>query len=172
MVRTLRVLNELEARGLYSRWALGGAMGLTFYLEATQTEDVDVLVMIPTTPGRMLVDLGPLHAALKERGYAFDGEHVLIEGIPVQFIDVAPGSIEAEALAMAVETSLHGERLRVAPLEHLLAVAIRLQRGKDKVRLAKTFTETPEKVNFDRLEDILARYGLLERYREFRRLYG
>lgn len=60
-------------------------------------------------------------------------------------------------------TTLQGEVLRVAPLEHLLAVAIRLQRGKDKVRLAKAFTGTPDKVDFNRLEGILSRHKLLER---------
>jgi hypothetical protein len=172
MLGAIRVLNELEALGLYSKWALGGAMGLTFYLEATQTDDVDVLVMIPPVPGQLLVNLGPLHEALRARGCTFEGEHVVIAGILVQFIDVAPGSLEAEALDQAIERDMKGERLRIAPLEHLLAIAIRLQRGKDKVRLAKTFSETPEKVDFPRLTDILTRHGLLNRYDEFRRLYG
>lgn len=172
MLGTIRMLNELEAQGFYSKWALGGAMGLTFYLEATETDAIDVLVLIPPVPGQWLVNLDPLHAALRERGCLFEGEHVLIAGTLVQFIDVAPGSLEDEALALATETSLQGERLRVAPLEHLLAVAIRLQRGKDKVRLAKTFSETPDKVDFPRLEAVLSRHGLLDRYRDFRRLYG
>ncbi len=172
MITAIRMLNELESRGFYSKWALGGAMAITYYLEATETDDVDVLVLIPPVPGQTLVDLDPLYAELHARNCQFVGEHVLISGIPLQFIDVAPGSLEAEALEEAIETNLQGERLRVAPLEHLLAVAIRLQRGKDKVRLEKAFTETPDKVDFERLENILSRFGLLQRYREFRSRYG
>lgn len=172
MIGTIRMLNELEAVACYSKWALCGAMGLTYYLEATETEDIDVLVLIPSSPDHILVDLAPLNAELKSRGCVFVGEHVMMAGTPVQFIDVAPGSLEAEALEHAIETTLQGERLRVAPLEHLLASSIRLQRGKDKIRLEKAFTETPDKVDFARLEDILARHGLLERYKEFRTRYG
>lgn len=168
----MQVLNELEAQGKLVKWALGGAMGLTYYLEATETDDVDVLVLIPPRAGQLLVDLGPLHEDLRGRGYGFRDEHVIIENVPVQFIDVTPGSLEAEALERAVETEFHGVRLRVAPLEHLLSIAIRLQRAKDKIRLAKAFTETPEKVNFPMLEDILSRHGLAARYLAFRRQYG
>jgi hypothetical protein len=36
--------------------------------------------------------------------------------ILVQFIDVAPGSLEAEAMDQAIQRDIKGERLRIAPL--------------------------------------------------------
>jgi hypothetical protein len=42
MERTLQVLNELEKSGVLTRYAIGGAMGATFYIEPVLTFDLDV----------------------------------------------------------------------------------------------------------------------------------
>jgi hypothetical protein len=44
--RTLAVINEMQADGVIGRYALGGAVGATFYLEPVRTVDVDVFVAI------------------------------------------------------------------------------------------------------------------------------
>jgi len=41
MERTLRVLNELERAGVFSRYGIGGAMGATSYAEPVLTFDLD-----------------------------------------------------------------------------------------------------------------------------------
>ena len=40
----IAVLNEMEANGVIDRYAIGGAVGATFYLEPVATLDVDVFV--------------------------------------------------------------------------------------------------------------------------------
>jgi hypothetical protein len=40
MKPTLQVLNELEGSGVIERYAIGGAMGATFYVEPLLTFDV------------------------------------------------------------------------------------------------------------------------------------
>ncbi len=40
MKRTLKVLNELEKEGVFSRYAIGGAMAATFYVEPLLTFDL------------------------------------------------------------------------------------------------------------------------------------
>lgn len=84
MERTLKVLNELEHAGVLSRYAIGGAMGATFYAEPLLTFDLDVFVVLPQTPGGLLT-LTSLYDALRTRGYAEEGECVNVEGVPVQF---------------------------------------------------------------------------------------
>lgn len=42
MEATLRVLNELEQTEVMSRYAIGGAMAATFYVEPLLTFDLDV----------------------------------------------------------------------------------------------------------------------------------
>ena len=64
MERTLQVLNELERDGILSRYAIGGAMGATFYIEPLLTFDLDILVLLPEAKGELLT-LTPLYEALR-----------------------------------------------------------------------------------------------------------
>jgi hypothetical protein len=47
MQRTLQILNELEQSGSMSRYAIGGAMGATFYIEPLMTYDLDIFLLLP-----------------------------------------------------------------------------------------------------------------------------
>src|SRR2546423_12793939 len=100
MKRTLEILNELEKEGVFSRYAIGGAMGATFYVEPLLTFDLDVFVVLPQTESGLLT-LAPLYEALRGRGYLKEeGECVLIEGVPVQFLPAYNALLE-EALKEA-----------------------------------------------------------------------
>ncbi len=54
MEKTLQVLNALERDGLFRRYAIGGAMAATFYIEPVLTFDLDVFILLPKTPGDLL----------------------------------------------------------------------------------------------------------------------
>ena len=54
MKRTLQVLNELERDGVVERYAIGGAMGATFYVGPLLTFDLDVFVIFPQDASAML----------------------------------------------------------------------------------------------------------------------
>ncbi len=62
METTLRVLNDLERAGVVSRYAIGGAMGATFYIEPVLTFDLDVFIVLPGMSGG-LQTLSPLYEA-------------------------------------------------------------------------------------------------------------
>ena len=49
MEGTLKVLNDLEREGIISRYAIGGAMGATFYVEPLLTFDLDIFLILPQT---------------------------------------------------------------------------------------------------------------------------
>ena len=66
------------------------------------TYDLDVFVLLPQTAGGLLT-LSPICEALKRRGCAEEGECLLIEGMPVQFLP-AYNLLLAEALAESRET--------------------------------------------------------------------
>jgi hypothetical protein len=83
MKRTLQILNELERDGLIGGYAIGGAMGATFYVEPLLTFDLEVFVVVPGNSSD-LISLTPLYDSLRARGYAEDGECVIVEGVPVQ----------------------------------------------------------------------------------------
>src|SRR5437762_12232264 len=93
MRRTLEILNELEREGVFSRYAIGGAMAATFYTEPVLTFDLDVFVLLSASTGK-LVSLASTYEALRQRGYKEEKECVLIEGVPGQFLPAYNAVIE------------------------------------------------------------------------------
>ena len=156
METTLRVLNDLERAGVVRRYAIGGAMGATFYVEPVLTFDLDVFVVLPQTSGGLLT-LAPLYEALRARGYCEEKECVNIAGVPVQFLPAYNALLE-EALAEARETRYEATLTRVLRAEHLLAIALQTGRDKDRerVRLLREQASLDQKY----LAAILARHGL------------
>src|SRR5688500_3412987 len=141
MKRTLQVLNELERGGVIDRYAIGGAMGATFYVEPLLTFDLDVFVVLPQSPAGLL-SLAPLYEALRAQGYIEEGECVLIEGVPVQFLP-AYNALLDEALGEARETSYEDTPTRVVRAEHLIAICLQTARDKDRERV-RIFREQAE----------------------------
>jgi hypothetical protein len=50
MKATLQVINQMQADGIIGQYAIGGAIGATFYLEPTATFDVEVFVSLRNAP--------------------------------------------------------------------------------------------------------------------------
>ena len=156
METTLQVLNDLERAGVVSRYAIGGAMGATFYAEPVLTFDLDVFVVLPQTSGGLLT-LASLYEALRARGYREEKECVNIEGVPVQFLP-AYNALLDEALAEARETRYETTPTRVLRAEHLLAIA--LQTGRDKDRERVRLLREQAVLDQEYLAAVLARHGL------------
>jgi hypothetical protein len=133
MKLTLQVLNELERSGVMERYAIGGAIGATFYVEPLLTFDLDVFVILPQQ-GTGLLSLAPIYGALRARGYSEEGECVLIEGVPVQFLPAYNALLE-EAMRDACETSYEKTFTRVIRAEHLVAICLQTGRDKDRERV-------------------------------------
>lgn len=91
---------ERRSDRVFSRYAIGGAMAATFYVEPLLTFDLAVFVVLPTSPGGLL-SLTSIYEALRARGYAEEGEGVSIEGVPVQFLPVFNALLLEEALTEA-----------------------------------------------------------------------
>jgi hypothetical protein len=161
MKRTLEVLNDLETQGVFSRYALGGAMAATFYTEPVLTFDLDVFVLLPSS-GTTLVSLSAIYEALRNRGYREDQETVLIEGVPVQFLPAYNPLIE-EAVTQAKEIDYEGVPTRVARAEFLIAICLQTGRAKDRARVAALREQAT--VDPPLLADILKRHQLEEKWK-------
>jgi len=155
--RTLQVLNEMERDGVFTRYAIGGAMGATFYTEPLLTFDLDVFVVLPQTPGGLLT-LAPLYDALRARGYSEqENECIRIEGVPVQFLPAYNALLE-EALKEAQEIMYEDVPARVLRSEHLLAICLQAGRSKDRERVRILREQAKLDQNF--LADVLRRHQL------------
>jgi hypothetical protein len=161
--RTLEVLNDLEREGIFSRYAIGGAMGAIFYTEPFLTFDLDVFVVLPPTAGGLLT-LAPIYDALSAHGHTEENECVLIEGIPVQFLPAYNALVE-EALNKAQEVMFEGVPTRVLRSEHLVAICMQTGRTKDRDRVRILREQAKLDLNF--LAEILRRHQLEERWKRW-----
>ncbi len=156
MKATIAVLNDLEAKGVVNRYAIGGAMGAMFYVEPVATYDLDIFVVLPAIPSGLLM-LTPIYDALGQRGYEPKDEHVVIEGIPVQFLPAYNPLLE-EALARARTVEVEGMPTRVLQIEHLICVSVQVGRSKDRERVQLLMEEG--QVDLKLLAEICSRHHL------------
>lgn len=159
MHSALKALNRLVQDGVIRSYAIGGAIGASFYLPAMQTEDVDVFVFLPEASS-LLVSLESVYASLKALGGAVDREFVRFDEWPVQILTDATPLI-AEAIRDATDVDFEGIPTRVFRPEHLCAIALQTGRAKDYARVSM-FLEQNE-VDRTLLSEIVARYDLKER---------
>jgi hypothetical protein len=161
---TIAAINQMLADGIIERYAIGGAVAATFYLEPVATLDVDIFVAFRPELGRLLASPQPIFDYLKARGGKMEGEYIVVAGWPVQFLPATGGLLE-EALAQAVVKDVAGTGVSVFTPEHLAAIALQTGRAKDKARLLQ-FVETGVLEN-SRLQAILARHGLQPAWQRF-----
>jgi len=102
---TLEAINQMQADGVIGKYAIGGAVGATLYLEPAATLDVDIFVTLPSAPANLLLSLGPIYDYLKARGGTAKDEHIVIGGWPVQFLPPS-NDLEREAIAESVATDV------------------------------------------------------------------
>ena len=160
----IRTINQMQADGVIERYAIGGAVGATFYLEPVATLDVDIFINFKPEAGSLLVSPQPVFDYLKTRGGVMEGEHIVIAGWPVQFLPPNSPLVE-EALAQAVEKDVSGTPARVFTAEHLAAIALQTGRAKDKARLL-LFSESGA-LDTVRFREILARHNLAAAWQKF-----
>ncbi|MBN1510876.1 MAG: hypothetical protein JXB13_02590, partial [Phycisphaerae bacterium] len=86
ITEVIATINQMAAEGVIDRYAIGGAVGATFYLEPVATLDVDIFVSFKSEPGQSVISPQPLFDHLAARGHRLDGEYVAIGGWPVQFL--------------------------------------------------------------------------------------
>jgi hypothetical protein len=164
----IQAVNQMQADGVIERYAIGGAVGATFYLEPVATLDVDIFIGFKPAPGSLLINPQPIFDYLKAKGCAMEGEYVVIGGWPVQFLPSGHPLVE-EALRDCATKDIDGTPVCVFSAEHLAAIALQTNRAKDKARLLQ-FIEAGA-LEADRFQAILARHGLLDSWRKFDRQF-
>ena len=160
----IRTVNQMKADGVITNYAIGGAVGATFYLEPVSTLDVDIFIEVHALTGSSIISLEPIFSYLRERGCKMEGEYVVVSGWPVQFLPPTGPLIE-EALARAVEVDIEGIPARVFTAEYLAAIALQTGRAKDKARVLQ-FIEA-RALDLSSFEAIIAKHGLEQQWHQF-----
>jgi len=154
----LRVLNDMKQARVVEDYAVAGAMAMVFWTEPVPTFDLDVLVFLSGGEGP-IVSLAPIYNWAADRGYSTQAEHVILEGVPVQFLP-AHDELADEAIERAATLQYEGVPVRVVRPEYL--VALYLEPGARTMKRrerAAALRESPA-VDPAVLEGLLERFGL------------
>ena len=157
-VGALVALNDMKRDGIVEDYAIAGAMALVFWAEPVPTYDLDVLVFLPEA-NSPIVSLAPIYDWASARGYATSSEHVLISGVPVQFLP-SHGPLADEAIESAAALEYEGVRVRVVRAEYL--AALYLEPGARTLKRRERAAALREAPAFDvsLFEDLARRFGL------------
>lgn len=161
MEKTLAVINQLKTHGVIKDYAVGGGMAAMFYMEPVLTYDLDVFCILPGEHERLDV-LAPIYKWADSAGYKTFKEHLMIEGLPVQFIPVYNDLIK-EAVENAVEKKIGLVKVRVVSPEYLIAIMVQTGRKKDGINIGKMLNEAD--INKRVLFKILGKHGLCAKFK-------
>ena len=170
MEKVLEILNRMQADGVIEKYAIGGGIAAIRYLEAYQTDDIDVFVLPVVLGEGGLVSLEPIYTYLENLGYhsVEEGIGVLIGDWPVQFLP-AFRSVQDEAVVQAEQVAFGQSSARIFSAEHLAAELLRSGREKDLLRVINLFRS--EEVNVEVFRDIIHRHGLDGKWSELASRY-
>lgn len=168
MQDTLKILLQLRTEGMIGRFAIGGAVAASFYVESVATEDLDVYAFLqPASSG--LLTLTPLYERLRQLGGMVVNEHVVVHGWPLQILPPYNPLIEA-AVMSALEQKFHDVMVPVATAAYLCAIALQTGRAKDYQRVNALLEAGC--VDASVLEKLVREYALQERWNQYVRRYG
>lgn len=164
MKEALEVLNSLKDKALIDDYAVGGGIATIFYTEPVFTYDLDVFVIVKSEAAGKIISLSSVYDYLTNKGYSWKGEHIIIGGLPVQFIPVESG-IEREAIDNSKDVTYSGVKTKILSAEYLIAIALKAGRRKDFDKIGRLVEQT--KIDKKTLEAILKKYHLLDKFKKW-----
>lgn len=167
MKETLQKINELVELGILEKYAIAGGMGQFYYIEPSVTYDLDLIIHI-SGEERTLNPLRKIYEWADKNNYKPLKEHIIIEGIPVQFI-LEYNDLVIAALNNRSKIKLYHEETYILKPEYLMAIMLQTGRSTDKERLAKFLTEFD--YDKDLFSAILYKFDLLEVFNKFNKMY-
>jgi hypothetical protein len=168
--KAIRVVNQLRDEGVITKYAVGGAVGAVFYIEPTQTQDIDIFIYLEVEQGSLLISTNRITDRLKELGYTlWKEDKLIVENWPIQFLP-ATKPVERDAVENAIEKPLaEGVKAFVPPPEYLMLIAIDLRRPKDIMRLYQFHSEQVYDPN--KLKALLEKHRLTEQWEKILSLF-
>lgn len=167
MKETLQKINELVELGILEKYAIAGGMGQFYYIEPSVTYDLDLIIHIPIEEST-LNPLSKIYEWADKNNYKPLKEHIIIEGIPVQFL-LEYNDLVTAALNNRSKIKLFDEETYILKPEYLMAIMLQTGRSTDKERLTKFLTEAD--YNKDIFSAILNKFDLMNTFNKFNKRY-
>jgi hypothetical protein len=166
MKNALKKINELIKTGILDKYAIAGGMAQFYYIEPSVTYDLDLIIHIPGQENN-LDPLKEIYAWADENNYKSIKEHIIIEGIPVQFL-LAYNDLVKTALKERRKIKIFDVDTFILKPEYLMAILLQTGRLTDKERLAKFLTDA--KYDNDKFLSILEKFDLSGAYNKFKKI--
>jgi len=162
MKKTLQKINELVALNIIDEYAITGGIAHFYYIEPSVTYDLDLIVNVNKS-SNSLMPFEEIYKWTEKNNYKSEKEHILIEGIPVQFL-LPYNDLIAEALKNKKAITIFNEDTFIIEPEYLMAIMIQTGRASDKERLVRFVDEAVfDKQNF---LEIISKFNLYEIYKK------
>ncbi|MDQ3021596.1 MAG: hypothetical protein M3R36_13660 [Bacteroidota bacterium] len=161
MEKTFQIINQLKEAGIIKDYAVAGAVASIFYIEPITTYDLDIMIVLKEESDS-LISLSPIYDWFGKKGFKFDKEHIIIEGVPVQFIPVY-NELVNEAISNSLEKKFANTLIKVIGPEYLIAIMVQTFRQKDKERIIRFIEES--EINNELINEILKKYNLSDKYK-------
>ncbi|HMU33570.1 MAG TPA: hypothetical protein PKC89_06880 [Pyrinomonadaceae bacterium] len=158
------VLNDMRAKGVIGKYAVGGASAVAFYAEPIATKDLDIFFLFEPPQETAILSLESIYKYCRENGLTYDHEFISIRGWLVQFVECGNDPLWRDALANAIRFSFEGGTIDVLSPEHLAAMWAVVARPKDILKI-QHFAESGV-LDPDRLKEILVRFDLLNTWQK------
>ena len=168
MKETLEILNTMVQSGVILDFSISGAVAAIYHSEPMTTAVLDVFVSFPESSCQASV--APVLDHLRERGFhEFVQEGIMVHGVPVRFLPVAPG-LSSEAHAHAIREEYQSIPIRVVEKEYLMATLLTVGRPEELRRLLDFVSRD----DFDhaRFDSIVDRHGLADQWQTIRHRFG
>ena len=104
--------------------------------------------------------LSPIYDEFKKLGYHWEGQHIIVEGFPVEFM--AAGELEDEAIENANIVSVGGIKTKILKPEYLIALSVKADRTKDRRKVDLLLSQVT--IDVTKLKDVLVRYSLESKF--------
>jgi len=145
ILTVIRVLNQLKSRHKLKDYAIFGAIGAAFYMEAINTLDLDVIVFASSDE-----EYGLIWQELSNYSTSFIDFGFIIEGTKVQVLPTNISPLHESAVKHAKAITVGGVKAKVVDKEHLIVLALIAWRPKNQIRAA-TLLKTANRLYLRRL---------------------
>lgn len=145
----LNTIRHLKKRKIIRDYVLIGAVAAMFYLEPSQTEDIDVILLANTDD-----EFFQTFRQITEVAEGMSGMHHILNGVPVQMFPSTTKPLYLDTLRTARLIRLGNIRVKVPTPEHLVLLFLEAFRQKDKLRIVELLPMT----NDDTLQSLVERF--------------
>jgi len=151
--------------GVIEDYVIGGATALLYYSQPMFTEDIDIFISLKSD-SQLIINLEPVYRFLQDKYNAKqEKEYLIIDDIPLQFL-VPYDTLSEEAFLNCNSVIWKDVSFKIFNLEYIMGIMIQLNKPKYRERLSILLRDN--NYNADKLEQILKKHDLYDKWLEMK----